>query len=53
MVPVLQVSMRTEAGTYIKEFVHGDLGRTTPNVGSLIGKEVDILQLDVGSLKEG
>jgi tRNA pseudouridine synthase 10 len=41
------------AGTYIKEFVHGDLGRTTPNVGSLIDKEVDILQLDVGSLKEG
>jgi tRNA U54 and U55 pseudouridine synthase Pus10 len=41
------------AGTYIKEFVHGDLERTTPNVGSLLGKEVDILQLDVGSLKEG
>lgn len=41
------------AGTYIKEFVHGDLGRTTPNVGGLLDKEVDILQLDVGSLKEG
>lgn len=41
------------AGTYIKEFVHGDLGRTTPNVGSLLEKEVDILQLDVGSLKQG
>jgi tRNA pseudouridine synthase 10 len=26
------------AGTYIKEFVHGDLGRTTPNVGSLLNK---------------
>lgn len=33
--------------------MHGDLNRTTPNVGSIIGKEVDILQLDVGSLKEG
>lgn len=41
------------AGTYIKEFVHGDLGRTTPNIGSLLSKEIDILQLDVGSLKEG
>lgn len=40
-------------GTYIKQFVHGDLNRTVPNVGTLIGKEVDILQLDVGSLKEG
>ena len=38
-------------GTYIKEFVHGDLNRTKPNVGTLISKQVDILQLDVGSLK--
>ena len=35
------------AGTYIKEFVHGDLGRTMPNVGSILGCEADILQLDV------
>lgn len=41
------------AGTYIKQFVHGDLGRTTPNIGQLVGKRVDILQLDVGSLKQG
>jgi tRNA pseudouridine synthase 10 len=38
-------------GTYIKEFIHGDLQRTLPNFGSMIGKSVDILQLDVGSLK--
>jgi tRNA pseudouridine synthase 10 len=38
-------------GTYIKEFVHGDLERTLPNFGSLINKKIDILQLDVGSLK--
>lgn len=35
------------AGTYIKEFVHGDLGRTVPNVGSILDCEADILQLDV------
>ena len=35
------------AGTYIKEFVHGDLGRTTPSVGALLDSECDILQLDV------
>jgi tRNA U54 and U55 pseudouridine synthase Pus10 len=35
------------AGTYIKELVHGDLGRTTPSVGSILGTECDILQLDV------
>jgi len=35
------------AGTYIKELVHGDLGRTAPSVGELLGSESDILQLDV------
>jgi tRNA pseudouridine synthase 10 len=31
------------AGTYIKEFVHGDLGRTVPNIGQIIASECDIL----------
>jgi len=40
--------LRTAAGTYIKEFVHGDMGRTRPSVGSLIGGlEADLLALDV------
>lgn len=39
--------MLASAGTYIKEFVHGDLGRTTPSIGSLLDSEADILQLDV------
>lgn len=34
-------------GTYIKEFVHGDLGRTLPNIGSLTNNQADIFQLDV------
>ena len=37
----------TQAGTYIKEFVCGDRGRTTPSVASLCDSPVDILQLDV------
>jgi tRNA pseudouridine synthase 10 len=41
------------AGTYIKEFVHGDLGRTVPSVGTLTGVDCDILQLDVVGLYEG
>lgn len=36
-----------QAGTYIKEFVHGDNGRTVPNVASILGCDADILQLDV------
>lgn len=39
--------MVTQAGTYIKEFVHGDFGRTVPNLCSLLAKKVDILTLDV------
>lgn len=42
-----KVHMRTEAGTYIKELVHGDFGRTQPNLSGLLGRPVDILALDV------
>ncbi|XP_051139953.1 uncharacterized protein LOC127257534 isoform X2 [Andrographis paniculata] len=41
----------TQAGTYIKEFVHGDLGRTHPNVGSILHCRAEILQLDVTDVK--
>ena len=41
--------LNTQAGTYIKEFVHGDFGRTFPSLGTLIGDggHADILSLDV------
>lgn len=35
-----------------QEFVHGDFGRTVPSLGSLLGCETDILQLDVIGLHE-
>uniref|UniRef100_A0A7N1A6J3 tRNA pseudouridine(55) synthase n=1 Tax=Kalanchoe fedtschenkoi TaxID=63787 RepID=A0A7N1A6J3_KALFE len=41
----------TQAGTYIKEFVHGDLGRTHPSIGSILGCRAEILQLDVTDVK--
>lgn len=40
----------TQSGTYVKEFVHGDFGRTVPSVGSLLGCSADILQLDVTAI---
>ncbi|KAG0241393.1 putative tRNA pseudouridine synthase Pus10 [Actinomortierella wolfii] len=43
----LVVHLHTEAGTYIKEFVHGDLGRNQPNLGAIAGCEADIMELDV------
>ena len=41
------IEIIASAGTYIKEFINGDLGRTFPNLGSLLDCECDILQLDV------
>ena len=38
----------SQAGTYIKEFVHSDFGRTQPSLSGLLsGREVNILSLDV------
>ena len=41
------IEIQSSAGTYIKEFINGDCGRTMPNLGSILGCECDILQLDV------
>jgi tRNA pseudouridine synthase 10 len=32
------LTLTTSAGTYVKEFVHGDLGRTTPCVADLLAR---------------
>ncbi|XP_077574279.1 tRNA pseudouridine synthase Pus10 isoform X1 [Stigmatopora nigra] len=45
-----QLSLKTQAGTYIKEFVHGDFGRTKPNLCQLLDTDTDILELDVQSV---
>lgn len=48
---VISFSVVTQAGTYVKEFVHSDFGRTRPSVGTLLGFEltdgISILELDV------
>lgn len=47
-VTLFKLDIKTQAGTYIKEFVHGDFGRTQPSLGQLLGGvQVDILALDV------
>ncbi|XP_055834493.1 uncharacterized protein LOC129903040 [Solanum dulcamara] len=47
----LLLHLCTQAGTYIKEFVHGDFGRTQPSIGSILGCRTEILQLDVTDVK--
>jgi tRNA pseudouridine synthase 10 len=41
------IEIKSSAGTYIKEFVNGDLGRTSPSLCDIIGNNCDIIQLDV------
>ncbi|EDW03966.1 GH10231 [Drosophila grimshawi] len=44
---LLIIDVVSQAGTYIKELVHGEFGRTTPSISSIIGKPIDIVALDV------
>lgn len=45
---IFKLNLITEAGTYIKEFVHSDFGRTTPNLCLLLENcAADIITLDV------
>jgi len=41
------LEIRTSHGTYLKEFISSDDGRTTPSVGSLLGVSATCKQLDV------
>jgi tRNA U54 and U55 pseudouridine synthase Pus10 len=41
------LDLTTSAGTYVKEFVHGDRGRTIPSVCQMLDCEATIIQLDV------
>ncbi len=41
------IDLRTEAGTYIKEWVEGDSGRTDPNLAALVGAPLRVEYLDV------
>lgn len=39
--------LATAAGTYVKEFVHGDRGRTRPSIAELLKCRVECVYLDV------
>jgi tRNA U54 and U55 pseudouridine synthase Pus10 len=41
-----RLELSTSAGTYVKEFVYGDLGRSMPSVSSLVGCKTNLLRLD-------
>jgi len=41
------IRIRATSGTYIKELMHGDEGRTNPSLSGLLGVKVEVRQLDV------
>ncbi len=41
------LSMTTEAGTYVKEFISGDEDRTKPSIASILGKKAKCVKLTV------
>lgn len=47
---MLILDIVTQAGTYIKELVHGEFGRTVPSISSIIEKWIDIVALDVTAI---
>ena len=47
-VSTIRIHLKTSAGTYVKEFIHGDNGRTEPSLASLLGVfAAHVLELDV------
>lgn len=48
----IEITLRCEAGTYIKELVHSDEGRTVPSISSVLGCECEVLWLDVEEIHD-
>lgn len=48
----LVADIRADAGTYIKELIHGDQGRTSPSFSSLLGKNCICKRLDVIKIED-
>ncbi len=47
------LELRTEAGTYVKEWVEGDGGRTDPSLAGLVGVPLKVEALDVLEVHDG
>ena len=46
----IELTLRCESGTYVKETIHGDNGRTQPSIASLLKAKCEVLWLDVGDI---
>jgi len=48
---IARLTIETESGTYIKELISGDQGKTTPNLSDMIGIPCTVRELDVVEIK--
>ena len=48
---IARLTIETQSGTYIKELVSGDSGRTTPNISEMLGIPCKVKELDVIEIK--
>ncbi|MEM0483826.1 MAG: tRNA pseudouridine(54/55) synthase Pus10 [Pyrobaculum sp.] len=48
---VFELYVRCQGGLYVKEFIHGDGGRTTPSVSEILNTHLEVLELDVLSVE--
>ncbi|XP_050304573.1 putative tRNA pseudouridine synthase Pus10 [Anthonomus grandis grandis] len=47
---LFELELQTQAGTYVKEFVHGDFERTKPNISEIVGFPTDLVALDCADI---
>ncbi len=48
---IAKITIETESGTYIKELISGDNGKTIPNLSDMIGIPCIVKELDVTEIK--
>ncbi len=48
---VFELYVRCQGGLYVKEFIHGDGGRTTPSAAEVLNSYLEVLELDVLSIE--
>ncbi len=48
---VFELYVRCQGGLYVKEFIHGDGGRTVPSVAEILNSDLEVLELDVLSIE--
>ena len=52
MVTGIRMTLETESGTYVKEFVSGDEGRTKPSFSEALGIQCRVEELDVMAIND-